>query len=412
LLCGVALALRVGWVIYRWHIQGPELDYPDEHLHWQLATNLVRDGLLVTDDGRFAARMPAYPLFLALFAGLGPGGILLARLAQAGLGAGTVGLVYRWARAAGGRRGAVIASGLVCCDPFAIFFCNLLLTEVPFTLLAIGATAWAWKWQSQAGGRRGALLGLALLGPLLVLTRPSAIGWVVLLWGLLGWRSLRRGVEPRSRPSAVHLLVCPLAMLVLLFPWGLRNKAVLGSWAWLSTNGGVTLYDAQGPQADGSSDQSFLQSTAEWQGLGEVALDRALTRRALEQMRADPARAVRLAGVKLLRTWSLMPNVAEYRTGQAALAGAAYTLVVLVGAVISTVRGVLACRRTRSSSSAGFLLLWLPVLCFTLVHCVYVGSVRYRTPLMPFLALLTGWRASDNTRPARPNPGCGSDSFL
>ena len=33
------------------------------------------------------------------------------------------------------------------------------------------------------------------------------------------------------------------------------------------------------------------------------------------------------------------------------------------------------------------LLLWLPVLYFTLVHCVFVGSLRYRVPLMPFVSI-------------------------
>jgi len=382
LLCGAALALRAAWIVYRWGHCGPHLDYPDEELHWQLATHLVRDGVLVTDDGRFAARMPLYPLFLALFAGLGSSGILLARLAQAALGAGTVGLAYRLAGAVSGRRAGAVAGVLVCCDPFAVFFSNLLLTEVPFTLLAMGFTACAWEWLAQAGRKRRVLLGLALLGALLVLTRPAAIGWVVLLWLLLTcltWRSDRRR-------RALPLLVCPILLAALLFPWGLRNQAVLGSWAWLSTNGGVTLYDAQGPQADGSSNQAFLREMPALQGLDEVALDRTLTRLALQQMRADPLRVVRLAGIKLIRTWSLTPNVAEYRTGFAAYVGAAYTLVVLVGAAIGTLRGIRE-RRAAPGRSAWYVLIWLPVAYFTLIHCVYVGSVRYRAPLMPFLAL-------------------------
>jgi hypothetical protein len=34
--------------------------------------------------------------------------------------------------------------------------------------------------------------------------------------------------------------------------------------------------------------------------------------------------------------------------------------------------------------------LLLPVLVFTLIHMVFVGSVRYRVPMMPFVLVLSG----------------------
>ncbi len=389
LLLGLALALRVGWVVYCWCASGPALNYPDEELHWQLAGNLVHDGCLVSDDGRFAARMPVYPLFLALFAWLGANGILVARLAQAVLGAGTVILAYRLADAAAGRRAALIAGLLVCCDPFAIFFTNLLLSESLFTLVLLGLVACAWHLIERAltpdtrVRRYGALVGLAVLGPLAIMTRPSAAGLIPLLWLLVLW------LAADGRRALGRWLLCPVLMVVLMLPWGLRNKAAVGSFAWLSTNGGVTLYDGQGPQADGSSNQAFLKEMPALRGLDEAALDRTLGRLAVEQMWAHPGNVLRLAGVKFLRMWSPTPNVAEYRGGIAAVAGATYTVVLLVGAATGLVRTV-----RRRSFIAGkmpaprfMLLLWLPVVYFTLVHCVYIGSVRYRVPLLPLLAV-------------------------
>lgn len=405
-LCGAAFVLRAAWVLYRWQTHGAALAYPDEELHWQLANNLIHHGALVTDDGRFAARMPLYPLFLTLFAGLGSAGVLAARLAQAVLGAATAGLAYRVARKACGPRGAALAGLLVCCDPFGIFFANLLLTEVLFTLLAIGLTVCAWEWLAEGGTSR-ALGGVALLGPALVLTRPSALGWVLLLWALLGYLAWRQRAA-RQRPFA--LLVCPVALVVPLLPWGVRNKVVLDSFALLSTNGGVTLYDAQGPQADGSGDQSFLNELPELRGLDEVALDRTLTRLALAQMRANPGRALRLAGVKFLRTWSLTPNVAEYRSGTAAYAGAAYTAVVLFGGVLGLLRGATA-PRFGTSARAWPALIWLPVVYFTLVHGVYVGSVRYRVPLMPFVALAAAGYDRPINRNRGHEPELGDENF-
>ena len=375
-----ALALRAGWVVQRWHAQGATLAYPDEELHWQLARNLVHSGTLATDDGRYAARMPLYPLFLALFAGLGPTGVLVAKLAQAALGAATAGAAFGFARRALGPRAALVAGVLVACDPFGVFFANLLLSETVFTLLLV-AFIWC-AWGTCVSGTRRAAIGVALLGPALILTRPSAVALVPLVWLASAWAARPRAVGRTAGSLVLNLLV----VVLMLLPWGLRNRAVLGSSAWLSTNGGVTLYDAQGPQADGSSNQTFLRELPELQDRDEAELDDTLTRLAWQQMQAEPGRVLRLAGTKFLRLWNPFPNVAEYRGGAAAWAGAAYTLVVLLVAIAAAVRVL-----TRHSIGADRrrfqLFLWLPILYFTLLHCIYIGSVRYRVPLMPLLCL-------------------------
>lgn len=381
-LFGAALAARVAWVVYRWITHGPTFEYPDEELHWELASNLVHHYSLVTDDGRLAARMPLYPLFLALLAGSGQIGILLARVAQAALGAVSVAVACRLGRAAFGPRAGLIAGVLVACDPFGIFFANLLLSEVLFTLLALGLIACAWGMMASPRPSWAVTVGVALLGPAAILTRPSAAGLVPLIWLLVG------GLAADRRQTLRRLWVCPAALALLLLPWGLRNKVALGSFAWLSTNGGVTLYDGQGPQADGSSNQAFLAQMPELRGMNEVAIDRTLGRLAIEQMRKDPLRVVRLAGTKFLRTWSLTPNVAEYRHRAAALVGAAFTFAVVVGGAAGLVRAVTSRpHRPRPGLLSFHALIWLPVIYFTLLHCLYVGSVRYRVPLMPFIAL-------------------------
>ncbi len=384
----LALLLRVAWIIYRWHSNGPALEYPDEQLHWDLARNLIEQGDLISTDGRLAARMPLYPLFLALFAASSDAGVLLARLAQACCGAATTIIAWHFMRSATNRRGANITAGLICFDPFGVFFTNLLLTEVLFTLLGVSLTACAWRLATSPGRPGWAPLGLAVLGPLCVLTRPSALLWIPALWVLLLFITADR------RRTLGQLLIAPVMFVALMLPWGLRNQATLGNPAWLSTNGGVTLYDAQGPQADGNSDQSFLGDMPELEQLDEVTRDHTLRDLALEEMRRDPWRVAALAGRKFLRTWNLVPNVSEHSHGASAVASAVYTAAVLLGALIGLIRALAARVRphqlmfwrlspgTRSLHA----LLWLPVIYFALLHCIYIGSLRYRVPLMPFLA--------------------------
>jgi 4-amino-4-deoxy-L-arabinose transferase-like glycosyltransferase len=423
----VGLTLRVAWVLLRWSKQGAAFEFPDEDLHWQLASNLVSDGTLVSDDGRFAARLPAYPLFLALFAWAGESGILIARLAQAALGAATAWIAYSFVHRAFDRRAAIVAGVLVCIDPYAVFFANLLLTEVLFGFFAVGLTACAWLLVTQRTRPNGfAAVGVAVLGAAALMTRPSAAGWIALLWAAL-WL-----FEKQRKRATRRLTLQVVVLAVCLIGWGLRNRAVIGAPAWLSTNGGVTLYDAQGPQADGSSDQTFLSELPELAALDEVQRDRKLRQLAIAEMREDPGRVWALAWTKFRRTWSLIPNVADYRGGFTGLVSAAFTAAVLLGALVGLARTLwpkavrleetidpnrdreraAGLNRDReraangpragaggsdSAAAAGMLwtrqrrrlhmLLWLPMVYFTLVHCVFIGSLRYRVPLMPFLEI-------------------------
>lgn len=378
----LALLLRLGWITYYFTQHGAALPYDDEALHWSLATNLVQHGSLVTDDGRYAARMPVYPLLLATCAPLGSvAGVVAARVVQALLGTLTVLVALRWARAAAGARAGVVAGLFVACDPFQIFFANLLLTETLFTLLLLLAAAATWRLMTAPRLCRRALAVLALTGALAIMTRPSVALLLPVLWLMGFWCLAAVGRRPWT------MLVCPAVLLVLLLPWGLRNQAVLGAPAWLSSNGGVTLYDAQGPQADGSSNQAFLQEmlhVAPFKALGEVQRDAFLHRLAVDEMRHNPGRVAALAVRKVARLWNPVPNVAEYRSGAAAWAGAAYTLVVGCGALAGL---MLAVRRGPPALRRAHAVIWAGIVYFTLLHAVYIGSVRYRIPLMPLLAV-------------------------
>ena len=112
-LVAAALVLRCAWVLIKWMQSGAAFAYPDEELHWQLATNLVSQGAMVSDSGLYAARMPGYPLFLAAFAWLGESGVLAARLTQCVLGAATVWIVQGLTLRICGTRAAIVTAALV-----------------------------------------------------------------------------------------------------------------------------------------------------------------------------------------------------------------------------------------------------------------------------------------------------------
>jgi hypothetical protein len=106
----------------------------------------------------------------------------------------------------------------------------------------------------------------------------------------------------------------------------------------------------------------------------EYRLDRRLRDAAIAWATAHPGRAVRLAAVKVLRLWNVWPNDAQFRN------------VLLRWAVfLSYVPALaLALGQTWRARRLGWplALVWLPAVYLTLLHTVFVSSIRYREPAM------------------------------
>jgi len=173
-----------------------------------------------------------------------------------------------------------------------------------------------------------------------------------------------------------------------LVPWAARNEKLTGSFTWLTHRGGVSLYDGVGPQADGSSDLGDVQQMDAVRGLNEVEWDQYFRREALAAMRDEPARVLRLAGVKLARTWNPVPNVESYQSRFVRICAATWTIPTFALAIA----GVMLLPRWGKGARwwhAGFLL--LPAAYVSVLHCLFVGSVRYRLPAMPMLEILAAF---------------------
>ncbi|MGQ9651328.1 MAG: hypothetical protein ACUVXJ_14560 [Phycisphaerae bacterium] len=388
----IAAGVRAGWVCFRYGGQvSVAHEYPDEKAYWDVARSLAAGNGLVDEFGYRATYMPGYPAFLALFADRAgapsPTRLYCARLTQAVVGAFIAPVVYilaaGWLSLAGpelkpaGSRAAIpVLAGLaVAIDPFLMFFSGLLLTE---TLFAVAlALAWTCVLLLCRRDRRigpAPVIGVGLMLWLCLMLRPSA---VVLILPVAVAMPLARRFDRQGLVAAVAVL---LLVAVGLSPWAARNRRAIGEWRWLTTRGGISLYDGFQPQATGASDLAHTKTMPQVQGLSEVEWDRFFRNQAWSAIRQDPGRAVRLAWAKFRRTWSPWPNVANYRGSVAGLAGALWTICILVLAVV----GWWVHRR----AVAAWMLLLLPVAAFTLLHMVYVGSVRYRLPVMPFVTIL------------------------
>lgn len=379
-----AFLVRGGWGTYRLVRAGdPQaLEFPDEQQYWLMANSLADGHGLVDEFGFRATRMPLYPGVLALFAVL-PYPVVVAKIAHWVVGAWIAVLAGQVAAVLFDRRVGVLAGLWVALDPFFMFFSSLLLTETFF----VAALLFLWLiaarlvvGQSNLGYR--GWLSLAAGGAICIYLRESSV-LVVFLLVLILWASHK--ISWRSSGGAsLALLVC----VVSLVPWAARNERVTGSWTWLTHRGGVSLYDGVGPQADGSSDLGDVQQMDAVRGLNEVAWDQFFRREALAAMREDPVRVIRLAGVKLARTWNPLPNVESYQSTKVRICAAIWTIPTFALAIAGV---MLLPKWGGNPAKWKAVLLLMPVFHVSVLHCLFVGSVRYRLPAMPMLEILAAF---------------------
>jgi len=379
----IALSARATWGTYR-HVTradtAPVLEFPDEQQYWMIAESLASGNGMRDELGFRASRMPLYPATLSFFARLN-GGVLLAMVFHWLIGA----LAATVAAALAGRivnpRVGCVAGLLVAVDPFLVFSSSLLLTETPFILamlLLFLALAQLVTVRSPTIPL-GRILAVGLLSALCVHLRESSLGLILIALLLV---ALRRRLDP----PACKLIGGTLFVVVLtLVPWMLRNNAILGEPVWLTTRGGISLYDGVGPQADGTSDLGDIKAMPEVANLTELQWDDYFMRKAMSAIRDDPGRVLKLAIIKIRRMWNPMPNVETYQSAMVRLIAAVWCIPTFALAIAG---GIILLKRRDGVAMWSVGLLLLPAIYFTALHSVFVGSIRYRLPAVVTLEIL------------------------
>jgi hypothetical protein len=412
MILALGLLVRLGWGLSR-PTDDTAIDLlPDQRGYLELAQNLLRgEGLHFVDhrfglivDGKpvgqtvYATRTPGYPAFIALCGG----SIRAVRVVQSFVDVSTAFAVFLLTRRLlQSDCAATWAAGFVAFNPFLVYFSGLLLTETLYTAML------AWGMLLLVG--RGWIGGIAMLA-LAIHVRPAGIALpVVLAIGATylrlplpsgeGWGEGASEGKPRnfdrhtpspqpspegrgSRKSLVLAAVFGLALTIaVLLPWAYRNDRVLDRWIWSTSNDGITAYDGFNPDATGASEQKrFVERIPAVATMAEMERSDYFAGEARRFIRENPERLAGLTLAKTARTWSPVPLSAEfgrplYRV-VAALFAVPFYLLVLLGIF----RGHLL-RRMK-------VFLLLPALYFTAIHAMSVGSLRYRVPAEPPLAVL------------------------
>ncbi len=406
-ITALALAIRLLAAAY-WQAHWPvRFFFGDSQGYWDLSQAIAHGRRYMLPGGEQIFRTPGYPLLLSPIAawGEGPAVVFLARVENCMIGSLSAPLAYVWARRLFSTNAAQAAAWIAALYPEAIATNVAVLSDTPLALLSalflIVVTA---AWQRIAGkdlhsrhapvmachfAIAGALAGLTtLVHPSFLLFVPFMIGIGLLLGPLAEAASNRTAFQVQMR----HAWYCSImlsALCLVMLPWWIRNICLTGRFVPTTLQVGASLYDGWNPLATGGSDMRFvadfrrdmnLTSNARVDIEQEQALDRNMRAAALDWAYRHFAQAARLAGIKFLRMWNIWPNEPSFSFWPIRLA-----VVCGYGPVI-----VLALWSAWKTLRRGWVywLCWLPAVYFTLLHTVFVSSLRYRQPAMLGLIVL------------------------
>lgn len=390
--------------------------------HGEIAANLLAGrGFSIKFlgvDGPTSQQAPVYPLVVAASYAIGgvetPRALLLLELAQAGLGGLLVLAVLMLCReVAPGRIWFSRLSGLAAAlHPTLVYAA----THVQVALLAatLFTLVFAWGFRLARTGRNGDALIVGLILALLALTDPI-LGLAVV--GVAYAVVAGRGLMPSLRPLA---LVAITAMIAVA-PWIVRNARVHGEFVPIKSTFGYAFWQGNCALSEGTDkvrrasvervlnaskgglrglNESLWAARHEAGYLDDIALtaadyralsqlseperSRRLFRRALHDLRADPARYPRLC-IRRLRYFLLFDETNPktrnrlYRVSQLAI-----TAWAIAGLIF-------ACPQLRRRLIPTFVTAGLIVL----FHALTITSVRFHIPLEPLMAV---WGAAGVTR--------------
>ena len=393
LILVLAFALRLGgalgWQRFADTRGSAPFFFGDSDSYWQLGRALAAGTPYEHDPVRHwkVFRMPGYPLLLApLFWVWDEPPVLAARFENALLGVLTVLLTGLAARALSrSRRVTLLAMLLAAALPELVFQSVGVLSEELFCAANLALTLAMIKWvQSRFSVGWGA--GIGLFWGLAVYVRPDALFWPPFAaLAVLLFRDTRAAAAARPCRAACGAFAAAFVFAALMSPWWVRNARLTGHFVPATLQAGASLYDGLSPNADGGSEMSFVDEFRQRAGINaagecdEFLLDRLMKKAALDWAKENPAEVLRLAGIKFVRLWNIFPNEPAFSGLPAKLA----IVLTFFPLLLFAVAGAWKFRREPLTR-----LLWLPAVYLTLLHVIFVASLRYRSPILPLLAIL------------------------
>lgn len=399
-----ALVLRIAFILY---VNG-NYYFPDSNQYMIYARNLV-SGLgynTLPDTAWFALRTPGYSLLIALVYkvfGAGNFSNFLVVLIQAVLSSLTCVYIFLIGNKIAGRAVGYLSGLFYAVYPFSVFYSAYILSETLAIFLFVICVWFLINITERRGYVYAVLAGLSF--GYLHLVKTSVFPLILALGILLIVADLKR-----IGGNVLRFVVMFVAVMAIVAPWAIRNYTVFGKFISSSTMGGFVLYSGNNPKnvtgggiypddldypADIKtkyaeqlklSSEYFLSENKDRTSLRKIAeieleIDNMYKQKAVDFIKKNPGRFISFGFKKFGRLWRVTPYASDYSSAKYKIISIlSYGVLIpffLIGIVLAIIKWKV------------WYAIILPILYITAVHCVFIGSVRYREPVMPFFIIIS-----------------------
>ena len=382
----VAFVLRLGVILWK---QSYRFSSENQHYSFGLETGSMARSLAAGEGfaspfkgstGPSAWLAPLYPALVALafklFGIFSPGAGLAVLALNSLFSALTCVAIFEVGRRTVGERAAWWSGWIWALTPHLMKWATEWVWEISLSALLAGLAYWlTLLLEEESTLRRWLLYGL--LWGVVALTNPVLLSFAPFSFAYILWHR-RRAWSAMVKPAMLAALVS----LVLVTPWLVRNRLVLGKWTFIRDNFGYELhlgnyhlnfgYGWGGPHPS-VSHQEWLR----YKSMGEVAYVEDAQRQFVEFYRQYPDEFWQLTGKRFLAFWD--GSSVLYMQNWKPLAPWQYAVtswLALMGLVLALGR------RLRGAA----LFLWLIV--YPLPYYITYPQPRYRHAVEPQILLL------------------------
>jgi 4-amino-4-deoxy-L-arabinose transferase-like glycosyltransferase len=406
LIAGVALLLRVGWILlghtYRFKSTDANFGFGWEmgRIGASLASGHGFSNPFDTQTGPTAWEPPLYPYLTARVFGVfgiyskTSAFVLLAFNSLCS--ALTCIPIFLIARRMFSIRVAVWSAWAWALLPNVMFWCTRWVWETSLSALLLATIFWLALTMEDRDGWTpwfafGLLWGVAALNSTSLLSFLPAAG----LW--VWYRRAKQG-----KPSLAGVVLASVVFFACLAPWLVRNYETFGKFIFIRDNFGAELRMGNGPGADGTwmeylHPSQNVYAMRQYESMGELAYITVRRQEAVDYIKADYTRFALLCIKRFVYFWAGSPKATQPPWMNEAKNSLYLASSVLMFWSLA--------RALRLRKPGAWLLFWL-VLLFPAVYYVVFPAPRYRHPIEPEMTILCVFLLTEigkRTGPSEPD---------